>query len=98
VPSVVVEAAHFIPGRPRVALARAVAAGAIHVAVPDAPVHCRVAVLLERYADLDPDWAGAELVCPAETEGITRIATLDGPDFSVYRLHGRHVFDIVWPR
>jgi predicted nucleic acid-binding protein len=98
VPSVVVEATHFLPGRPRVALARAAAAGVIHVAVPDAAIYGRVALLLERYSDLDPDWADAELVCLAETAGIARIATLDGADFSVYRLHGRRALDIVWPR
>ncbi len=98
VPSVVVEAAHFLPGRPRVALARAAAAGVVHVAVPGAAFYGRVGLLLERYADLDPDWADAELVCLGETAGIARIATLDRADFSVYRLHGRRAFDIVWPR
>ncbi len=97
VPSVVVEAAHFLPGRPRVALARAASAGVVHVAAPDAAAYGRVAVLLERYADLDPDWADAELVWLAETAGITSVATLDSADFSVYRLHGRRAFDIVWP-
>ena len=98
VPSVVVEAAHFLPGRPRVALARAASAGVVHVAAPDAAAYGRVAVLLERYADLDPDWADAELVWLAETAGIASVATLDSADFSVYRLHGRRAFDIVWPR
>lgn len=98
VPSVVVEAAHFLPGRPRVALARAAAAGVVHVAVPDAAAYGRVAVLLERYAELDPDWNDAELVWLAETAGIASIATLDSADFSVYRLNGRRPFDIVWPQ
>ena len=98
VPAVVVEAAHFLPGRRRVALARAAAAGVLHVAVPVAAVYGRVALLLKRYAELDPDWADTELVWLAETTGIHRIATLDRADFGVYRLHGRRAFDIVWPR
>jgi uncharacterized protein len=98
VPAVVVEAAHFLPGRQRVALARAAATGVVHVTPPDAAVYGRVALLSERYADLDPDWADIELVWLAETSGIHRIATLDRADFGVYRLHGRRAFDIVWPR
>jgi predicted nucleic acid-binding protein len=98
VPSVIAEAAHFLPGRQRVALARAAATGVVHVAVPDATAYARAAVLLERYADLDPDWADIELVWLAESAGIHRIATLDRADFGVYRLHGRRMFDIVWPR
>ena len=98
VPAVVVEAAHFLPGRERVALARAAASGLVHVVAPDAADYGRVVLLLERYADLDPDWADIELVWLAEAAGIHRIATVDSADFGVYRLHGRRMFDIVWPR
>jgi len=98
VPSVWVEAAHFLPGRMRVALARAAAGGSIVITAPDVAGYTRVAALLERYIDQDPDWADAELIWLAETAGIHRIATLDTADFGVYRIHGRHAFDIVWPR
>lgn len=97
VPSVWVEAAHFLPARLRVALARTAAGGSIEVAAPDAVGYARVAALLDRYGDFDPDWADAELIWLAEAAGIHRIATLDAADFGVYRIHGRRAFDIVWP-
>lgn len=97
VPSVWAEAAHFLPARMRVALARMAAGGAVQVVAPDAEGYARAAALLERYATLDPDWADAELVWLAEAAGIHRIATVDETDFSAYRIHGRRGFDIVWP-
>ena len=57
-------------------------------------VYARIAALLRKYADLDPDWADVSLVWLAETAGITRIATLDITDFSVYRIHGRKRFEL----
>ena len=39
-------------------------------------------------------WADISLVWLAETTGITRIATLDVTDFSVYRIHGRKRFEL----
>ena len=97
VPAVIVEAAHFLPGALRAALARAAAGGLVNVAAPDAPAYGRIAWLQAKYADLDPDWADIELVWLAERTGIHRIATLDAADFGIYRLHGRRAFDIVWP-
>ncbi len=97
VPSVFVEASHFLPLGQRVALARTAAGAAIRIATPDASAYLRVAALLQRYADLDPDWTDAELIWLAEAAGIHRIATVDAADFGVYRLHGRRAFDIVWP-
>lgn len=97
-PSVLVEAAYFLPGHLRPALARAAASGTVTVAAPDVAGYARIAWLLDKYADLDPDWADIELVWLAESSGIQRIATLDAADFGVYRIHGRRRFDIVWPR
>lgn len=97
VPSVLVEASHFLPIGQRVALARRAAGAAIRVATPDATAYLRVATLLQRYADQDPDWTDAELIWLAEVAGIHRIATVDTADFGVYRIHGRRAFDIVWP-
>ena len=97
VPAVIVEAAHFLPNHLRPTLARAVASGIVRVMAPDTEAHARIAVLLGKYADLDPDWADIELVWLAETTGLHRIATLDVADFGVYRIHGRRAFEIVWP-
>jgi predicted nucleic acid-binding protein len=54
----------------------------------------RIAYLLRKYADLDPDWADIALVWLAESSGIHRIATLDVADFSVYRVNGRKRFEL----
>lgn len=97
VPAVLAETAHFVPGWLRPQLARAVARGLLRVAPPDAAGYGRIASLLEKYADLKPDWADIELIWLAESAGIDRIATLDTADFGVYRIHGRRAFDIVWP-
>ena len=64
----------------------------IQVHHPDASGYARIAQLFEKYADQNPDWAALELVWLAEATGITRIATLDVADFSVYRIHGRKRF------
>lgn len=97
VPSVLAEAAHFMPGWLRPQLARAASAGLVQVAAPDAAGYGRIAWLLEKYSALSPDWADCELIWLAEASGVHRIATLDAKDFGVYRIHGRKAFDIVWP-
>ena len=61
---------------------------------PDSTAYGRIAELLRKYADIDPDWADVSLVWLAETIGITRIATLDVADFSTYRVHGRKRFEL----
>ena len=88
------EAAFFLPVRLRVALAGMVARGLIQVRQPDAGGYARMAHLFEKYADQNPDWANLELVWLAEATGITRIATLDVADFSVYRINGRKRFEL----
>jgi predicted nucleic acid-binding protein len=61
---------------------------------PDPVGYARIAELFEKYADQGPDWADMELVWLAEATGITRIATVDVADFSVYRIHGRKRFEL----
>ncbi len=61
---------------------------------PDAAGYSRMAVLFRKYADIDPDWADLALIWLAESTGISRIATLDVADFSVYRIHGRKRFEL----
>jgi len=91
---VLIETAFFLPARLRTALAGLPARGVIEVHHPDASGYARIAQLFEKYADQDPDWADLELVWLAEAAGITRIATLDVADFSVYRIHGRKRFEL----
>ena len=91
---VLTEAAYFLPPRTRAVLADLAMSGALHLHRPDAAGYSRIAALLRKYADRDPDWADIVLVWLAETTGITRIATLDVADFSVYRIHGRKRFEL----
>ena len=95
--SVLAETAWQLPARHRPLVADLVRRGAVQVHAPDAAGYARMAQLLAKYADLDPDWADIELLWLAEAAGIHRIATLDVADFGVYRIHGRRAFDIVWP-
>lgn len=54
----------------------------------------RTARLMDEYADRPMDLADASLVALAEERGLRRVFTLDA-DFHVYRLRGRHRFDVV---
>ena len=95
--SVLAETAWQLPARDRRLVADLVHTGVVRLHAPDATGFARMAWLLDKYADIDPDWADIELVWLAETTGILRIATLDVTDFRIYRLQGRRRFDIVWP-
>ena len=91
---VLTEAAYFLPPRTRVVLAELAMRGALHLHSPDSAGYARMAALLRKYADHDPDWADIALVWLAESTGIHHIATLDVADFSVYRIHGRKRFEL----
>lgn len=91
---VLVEAAWFLPVRTRVAVAGLAASGMLRIRCVDADGYRRVAALIGKYADRDPDWADIALVWLAETLGVHRIATLDASDFNVYRIHGRKRFEL----
>jgi uncharacterized protein len=91
---VLTEAAYFLPVRLRSAIATLAARGGVHLHYPDSAAYARIAELMHKYADRDPDWADISLVWLAEVTGITRIATLDVADFSVYRIHGRKRFEL----
>ena len=91
---VLTEAAYFLPARARAVLADLAMSGTLQLHRPDAAGYSRIAALLRKYADRDPDWADIALVWLAETTGITRIATLDVADFSVYRINGRKRFEL----
>lgn len=92
VEAVLAESAFFLPPAGRAALADLAGAGTIRVHSPGPDGHRRVAAILRKYADLDPDWADASLVWLAEQRGAQRIATLDVRDFSALRIHGRSKF------
>jgi predicted nucleic acid-binding protein len=94
VEAVLTETAFFLPARARSVVAELAAAGMFQVHCPDAAAYARMAELLRKYADKDPDWADIALVWLAEAAGIHRIATLDVADFNVYRINGRKRFEL----
>jgi hypothetical protein len=54
----------------------------------------RMRVLMRQYGDTPMDLADASLVAAAERMGQRRVFTLDS-HFYVYRLEGKHPFDVV---
>ena len=89
------EVAFFLPPRLCASLANLVTVGVLQLHAPSAQSHSRLASLFDKYADRNPDWADVELIWLAEASGVSRIATLDVADFSVYRIHGRKRFKLV---
>jgi predicted nucleic acid-binding protein len=63
--------------------------GAVLLAPTSLETLARVAVLMEKYADLPMDYADATLVALAEDLGTEQIFTLDRRGFSVFRASGR---------
>jgi predicted nucleic acid-binding protein len=94
VDAVLTESAFFMPVHLRPTIAELVERGIVRVHHPDLSGYARIAALLRKYADVDPDWADIALVWLAETTGISRIATIDVADFSIYRIHGRKRFEL----
>jgi uncharacterized protein len=56
----------------------------------------RAVVLMEKYRDMQMDFADATLVSLAEETGIDEVFTLDRRGFSTYRIHGKKLFR-QWP-
>ncbi len=56
----------------------------------------RIVQLMTKYSDLPMDFADATIVAASERLQIRDVATLDA-DFAVYRLHGRHHFQNLFP-
>lgn len=92
---VVTEASHFLPVAKRAGLLRLVESGMLQAA-DLRPGAGRMAALLEKYADIEPDLADVSLVYLAEATGVAEIATFDD-DFSIYRIGGRKRFVVVGP-
>lgn len=54
----------------------------------------RTRALMEKYRDTPMDLADASLVAVAESLNLRRVFTLDR-DFHVYRVRGKHAFELV---
>lgn len=55
----------------------------------------RCAQLMQQFSDQPMDYADATLVALGEELGTRSVFTTDRKDFSVYRLAGRHAFEIL---
>ncbi|MGY0195940.1 type II toxin-antitoxin system VapC family toxin [Leptothrix sp. BB-4] len=95
VEAVLTEASFFLAAHQRARLADIAAGPMFKVHAPDAAGHRRMATLMTKYADLDPDWADVSLVWLAEASGIDHIATVDQRDFGLYRIDGRRKFRLA---
>ncbi len=76
------------------ALWRLVTTDRLVVAELSRPAVERSARLMDQYADRPIDLADATLVALAEEQGHRTIFTLDA-DFHVYRIRGRHRFELI---
>lgn len=97
--AVVTETAYVLAGSPEHRYAaltwvqRAREAGLLQVvAVED---HSALARIMSKYSDLPCDYADASLIWLAEKTGVLQVATIDGGDFTVYRVRGRRTFRIL---
>ena len=80
--------------RAQQALWRLLDTGRLRVAELSREAVQRSARLMEKYADVPMDLADATLVAYAEEHGHRRVFTIDS-DFAIYRIHGRHRFDVI---
>lgn len=94
VEAVLVEACHFLPARFRFLISELVTRKMIELHQPSSAGYQRIGELFQKYVDLDPDWADVALVWLAEEIGVSRIATVNVADFSVYRINGRKRFEL----
>lgn len=72
-----------------------ITAGWIELHTPDSAGYRRIATLLRKYADLDPDLTDVALIWLAEASGIQAILTVDINDFSTYRINGKSKFELT---
>ncbi len=93
--AVITEAWHLVSAPARLPLVRFVTA-ACEILEFDVDGQARIAATLERYADLQMDYADATLVVQGDLLRTGAIATIDVNDFSVYRRANGKPFDLVF--
>lgn len=71
--------------------------GDVEIVLQGADDYERMRALMHKYRDRPMDLADASLVRVAEEKNLRDIFTLDGNDFSTYRIHGRSAFRL-WPQ
>jgi len=89
----ITEAMYVLEGslRARQNLLAWIQAGGLTLTEPDGDEFERIAVLLEKYADLPMDFTDAVVVALCERLGTNHVASVDR-DFAIYRYKGRGKF------
>ncbi len=95
VPHVLAETGFFIGSDNTAKLADQIGRGWIVLHSPDPDAYFRIATLLRKYKDLDPDLTDVALVWLAEATQINSIVTVDVTDFSTYRINGKSKFELL---
>jgi predicted nucleic acid-binding protein len=93
---VVIETCYFLNIRGKVELLKWIAAGGLSVAEVPQEAYPALTAQLEKYSNLDIDFADAALIWLAELAGEHQILTVDQRDFSTFRLKGRKRFDLLY--
>jgi predicted nucleic acid-binding protein len=95
VAAVIIEACHFLSIEARVHLLQWVTRDGLTVIEVPRSAYAKLAALIERYHNLDPDLADVALLWLAAESRQRRILTVDERDFSTYRLFDRKRLQLV---
>ena len=95
VAAVIVETSFFLSSAEKADLLDWAHRGGIAVVEPPVDAYPDLAAIIGRHADRDIDFADAALIWLANTSGQNRILTVDGRDFSAYRLKQGKRFELV---
>jgi uncharacterized protein len=93
--SIIAEACFFLSAKGRRALLEWVARGAVEVLDIPGSRFAEIGAIINRYQDIDPDFADCALVWLASELDCRRILTLDVRDFTVFRIKGKKRFELI---
>ena len=93
--SVIAETCFFLSTKGRRALLEWVARGAVEVIDIPTSAYTEIGAIMNRYQNLDPDFADCALVWLAGEVKCRRILTLDERDFTVFRVKGNKRFELI---
>jgi len=95
VAAVIVEACHFLSIDARAHLLEWITRDGLTVVEVPRPAYSKLAALMEKYRNLDPDLADVALLWLAAESRQRRILTVDERDLSTYRLFDRKRLQLV---
>lgn len=97
--AVIVEASFFLSAEEKRNLLEWIRRGALAVHEIPVEAYARLAAMIAKYADRDPDFTDMALVWLAQAGGCRRILTVDTADFAVYRARAGKAFELpVWTK